>query len=51
MNSASYGVGPRMPGYYNELVYDAVQVGSATGDAVLVSRGGSRLAAAASAAR
>jgi lipoprotein-anchoring transpeptidase ErfK/SrfK len=125
MNSASYGVGPGMPGYYNELVYDAVQftfsgdyvhsapwsvgqqgignvshgcvnlapgyaawfyghsmlgdpisvvgspvagtlgdgwtiyfvgwrkllAGSATGDAVLVSRGGSRLAAAASAAR
>ena len=25
MNSASYGVGPGMPGYYNELVYDAVQ--------------------------
>jgi lipoprotein-anchoring transpeptidase ErfK/SrfK len=125
MNSASYGVGPGMPGYYNELVYDAVQftfsgdyvhsapwsvgeqgignvshgcvnlapgyaawfyghsmlgdpisvvgspvagtwgdgwtiyflgwrkllAGSATGDAVLVSRGGSRLVAAASAAR
>jgi lipoprotein-anchoring transpeptidase ErfK/SrfK len=125
MNSASYGVGPGTPGYYNELVYDAVQftfsgdyvhsapwsvgeqgisnvshgcvnlapgyaawfyghsmlgdpisvvgspvagtwgdgwtiyflgwrkllAGSATGDAVLVSRGGSRLAAGASAAR
>jgi len=125
MNSASYGVGPGMAGYYNELVYDAVQftfsgdyvhsapwsvgeqgvsnvshgcvnlapgyaawfyshsvlgdpisvvgspvagtwddgwtiyfagwrkllAGSATGDAVLVSRDGSRLAAAASAAR
>jgi lipoprotein-anchoring transpeptidase ErfK/SrfK len=125
MDSASYGVGPGMPGYYNELVYDAVQftfsgdyvhsapwsvgeqgignvshgcvnlapgyaawfyghsmlgdpisvvgspvagtwgdgwtiyflgwrkllAGSATGDAVLVSRGGSRLAAAASTAR
>jgi lipoprotein-anchoring transpeptidase ErfK/SrfK len=125
MNSASYGVGPGMPGYYNELVYDAVQftfsgdyvhsapwsvgeqgignvshgcvnlapgyaawfyghsmlgdpisvvgspvagtwgdgwtiyflgwrkllAGSATGDAVLVSRGGSQFAAAASAAR
>jgi lipoprotein-anchoring transpeptidase ErfK/SrfK len=25
MNSASYGVGPGMPGYYDELVYDAVQ--------------------------
>jgi lipoprotein-anchoring transpeptidase ErfK/SrfK len=25
MNSASYGVGPGMAGYYNELVYDAVQ--------------------------
>jgi lipoprotein-anchoring transpeptidase ErfK/SrfK len=25
MNSASYGVGPGMPGYYNELVYAAVQ--------------------------
>ena len=25
MNSASYGVGPGMPGYYNDLVYDAVQ--------------------------
>ena len=25
MNSASYGVGPGMRGYYNELVYDAVQ--------------------------
>ena len=25
MNSASYGVGRGMPGYYNELVYDAVQ--------------------------
>jgi lipoprotein-anchoring transpeptidase ErfK/SrfK len=25
MDSASYGVDPGMPGYYNELVYDAVQ--------------------------
>jgi len=34
MNSASYGVGPGMPGYYNELVYDAVQF-AFSGDYVL----------------